>query len=352
MKIVAKDAKLDQRLISSESQASWRRILAKYQTPEYGPSLWQVANTIIPYFILWYGMYRSLSISYWLTLLLAIPTTGFMVRIFIIFHDCGHGSFFKSRRANDIMGFLTGILSFTPYYEWKHNHAIHHATAGNLDRRGVGDVLTLTIDEYLQLPWWKKLGYRIMRNPLILFSLGAFIIFAFVHRFSSKSSGKRERMSVAWTNLALATILVVLSWLIGWKEYLLIQAPILFIATSVGVWLFYVQHNFDGTYWERQDKWEFLKAGLDGSSFYKLPGILQWFTGNIGYHHIHHLSPRIPNYKLPKCHKENPLFHVRPLTISTSLRSLRYRLWDEEAKLMVGYEALKHYRDRLQNTAG
>ena len=319
----------------------WHAIVARYQKPDRWRSLWQAANSIFPFLVLWYLMYRSLAISYWLTLLLAIPTAGFMVRTFIIFHDCGHGSFFKSRSGNDIMGFITGILTLTPYYEWRHTHAVHHATAGDLDRRGTGDVLTLTIAEYKALPWWKKFGYRTMRNPLIMFTIGSFLVFTVAHRFWHPGVGKREVWSVIWTDLALAAIFIAMSLTIGWKAFMLVEAPVIFIATGVGVWLFYVQHNFDRTYWERHSQWDFFKAGINGSSFYKLPGILQWFTGNIGFHHIHHISPKIPNYKLPECYKENPVFHIQPLTILTSLKSLGYRLWDEERRMLVGFKALK-----------
>jgi omega-6 fatty acid desaturase (delta-12 desaturase) len=327
--------------------ARWQAVVAKYAFPSTLRSIWQVLNSVIPFIGLWYVMYRSLEIGYWLTLLLAVPTAGFMVRVFIIFHDCTHCSFFKSIKANDRLGLMLGVLVLTPYYAWKHEHAIHHATAGDLDRRGVGDVLTLTVAEYLALPWWKKIGYRVMRNPLVLFTVGSFIVFVFTHRFVGTRAGKRERSSVVWTNIAL---LAVIGWIIlqiGWQALLLVEVPVLLLATSAGVWLFYVQHNFDGTYWERHDKWEFFKAGIDGSSFYKLPAILNWFTGNIGFHHIHHLSPKIPNYKLPKCHKENPIFQVRPLTIGKSLKSLFFRLWDEEQKMLVGFEALKRYRRKL-----
>lgn len=327
----------------TEGQRNWREILEVYQTPDLNHSLWQITTSIVPYILLWAAMVFSLSISYWLTLLLAIPTAGFMVRIFIIFHDCGHGSFFESRKANDMLGILTGLLTFTPYYEWRHSHAIHHATAGNLDRRGIGDVQTLTVAEYIALPWWKKAGYRIMRNPLVMFTIGSFLVFAVGHRFPRKGFGKRERFSVIWTNLALAVIIAGLMLWIGWQAFLLVQVPILFLAASAGVWLFYVQHNFEGTYWVRKDKWDFVKTGLQGSSYYQLPAILQWFSGNIGFHHIHHLAPRVPNYMLPKCHAENRLFQVKPLTIRSSLRSLRLRLWDEDAGVMVGFEAVNKY---------
>jgi omega-6 fatty acid desaturase (delta-12 desaturase) len=331
-----------------ETPVRWQPLVAKYQTPEIKRSLWQLATSVIPYLFMWYVMIRSLQVGYWLTLLLAIPTAGFMVRNFIIFHDCGHGSFFKSNKANEIVGYLTGILAWTPYYYWRHEHAIHHATAGDLDRRGTGDVFTMTVAEYLAAPWWKKAGYRIMRNPLILFTIGSFIVFAVTHRFWIPGTGKRERNSVIITNLALLVIVAGLIWLIGWKAFLMIQIPVMFIASSAGVWLFYVQHNFDGTYWERHDKWEFVKAGINGSSFYRLPGILQWFTGNIGFHHIHHLSPKIPNYKLEKCHNENPLFQIEPLTFRDSLNGLYLRLWDEKEKIMVGWRAIKKYKMNIQ----
>jgi omega-6 fatty acid desaturase (delta-12 desaturase) len=322
----------------------WQGIVSKYAYPETWRSVWQITNSVIPFLLGWYLMYRSLEVGYWLTLLLAVPTAGFMVRCFIIFHDCCHGSFFKSIKANDQLGLVLGVLVMTPFYQWKHSHAIHHATAGDLDRRGVGDVYTMTVQEYLAAPWYKKLGYRIMRSPLILFTIGSVIVFTVTHRFFEKSAGKRERSSVIWTNLALAAVVGWLILEVGWAAFLLVQLPIMLIACGSGVWLFYVQHNFDPTYWERHPEWEFFNAGMDGSSFYKLPKLLQWFTGNIGFHHIHHLSPRIPNYKLEKCHNDNPEFQIQPLTIRHSLQSLFFRLWDEKEKMLVGWSALKKYR--------
>ena len=320
----------------------WQKTVAKYQDPDAFRSWWQVINTLVPYVILWILMVLSLNLSYWLTLLLAIPAAGFMVRTFILFHDCGHGSFFKSKRANDTLGIITGIMTFTPYYQWRHNHAVHHATVGDLDRRGVGDVMTLTVEEYQALPGWKKLGYRIMRNPLILFTVGAPLSFVIGQRFSSRDAGKKERYSVYWTNLALLVIIVLMSVTIGIRAYVLVQLPILVLGTVAGVWLFYVQHNFEGVYWARHDRWDFVAASFQGSSFYKLPRILQWFTGSIGYHHVHHISPRIPNYFLEKCHQDNPVFQaVKPLTLWSSRRSLFLRLWDEEGQVLVGFGALK-----------
>jgi len=328
--------------VKQTQSIQWRKAIARYQNPDLKRSLWQVANSVVPFFLLWYLMYRSLEVSYWLTLALAVPTAGFMARVFIIFHDCGHGSFFKSQQANDLVGTLTGILTLTPYYHWRHDHAIHHASAGDLDRRGVGDVTTLTVEEYRALPPLKRLGYRIFRNPLLMFTIGAWLVFAVVHRFYHRKAGKRERFSVHLTNLALLDIIGLLSLLIGFKAFILVEFPILAITTTVGVWLFYVQHNFETTYWERHGNWDFASAGLKGSSFYKLPGVLQWFTGNIGFHHIHHLGPRIPNYLLAKCQQENAIFQqVRPLTILTSLKSLGYRLWDEKSRQLVGFKALK-----------
>lgn len=324
----------------------WQGIVSKYAYPETWRSLWQVANSLIPFIMGWYLMYRSIEIGYWLTLILAVPTAGFMVRLFIIFHDCCHGSFFRSMKANDRLGLVLGALVFTPFYQWKHSHAIHHATAGDLDRRGIGDVYTMTVDEYLAAPWHKKIGYRIMRNPIILFTIGSFIVFTLTHRFWEKDAGKRERSSVIWTNIAIAAVIGWIMLEIGWAAFLLVEIPVLLIACGAGVWLFYVQHNFEPTYWERHPEWEFFNAGIDGSSFYKLPKVLQWFTGNIGFHHIHHLSPRIPNYKLEECHNENPVFQIEPLTLGASLKSLFFRLWDEKEKMLVGWEVLKQYRQK------
>lgn len=323
---------------------AWKQAVIPFQSSDTRQGIWQIITSFGPYLLLWYLMYLSLSVSYGLTLLLAVPAAGFLVRVFIIFHDCGHGSFFNSQKANAVVGILAGLLTFTPYYQWRHHHAIHHATAGDLDRRGVGDVLTLTIKEYLALPWWKKAGYSIMRYPLFLFTIGATFTFLVGHRFPSKAGGRREKAGVWWTNLALAGIIAGLSALIGFKAYLMVQLPITVLSCSVGVWLFYVQHNFDGTYWVRHENWDFAAAGLQGSSFYKLPKALQWFTGNIGFHHIHHLSPRIPNYKLEQCHNSSPVLQVRPLTILRSLKSLNYRFWDEDLQRMVGFERIKAYR--------
>ena len=287
-------------------------------------------------------MYYSLSISYWLTLLLAIPAAGFMVRIFIIFHDCGHGSFFQSRRANTITGFIAGLFTFAPYNHWNHKHAINHATSGDLDRRGMGDVWTLTVEEFKNLSRGEQRWYKIFRNPLLMLVIGPIYMFLIYNRFVAGKPGLRERNYVYATNLGILLLILISSIFIGIKAYLLIQFPIILIGGMGGIWLFYVQHQFEDVYWARHDEWNYQEAALEGSSFYKLPKILQFFSGNIGFHHIHHLSSRIPNYYLEACHKAIPEFQkVKPLTLSSSLKCITYRLWDEENNRLVGYEALK-----------
>jgi len=330
--------------IQDKDQAGvpWRQIVSKYQGPEKRSSVWQLVNSLVPYVILWYLAYRSLAVSYWLTLGLAILAAGFLVRVFIIFHDCGHGSFFKSRKASSFWGFIAGTLTFTPYHQWRFDHAVHHASCSDLDRRGVGDVWTLTVKEYLELPRWKRLAYRVYRNPLIMFTVGSIYFFGIRNRFPTRGAAKRERHSVHWTNLAILIIIAAFSLGISFKDYALVQVPIFVIAMTSGVWLFYIQHQFEDVYWEHHEKWDYTRAALAGSSFYKLPKVLQWFTGNIGFHHIHHLSPRIPNYKLEKCHKENPIFQQpKMITLLSSLKSLTLRLWDEDAHRLVGFGSLK-----------
>jgi omega-6 fatty acid desaturase (delta-12 desaturase) len=325
--------------------SAWKEIVAKYQQPHLGRSIWQMVNTLVPYAFLWYLMYRSLAVSYWLTLPLAILAAGFMVRIFIIHHDCGHGSYFKSRKANDIWGFITGVLTLTPYYLWRWEHAVHHASSGDLDGRGTGDVWTLTVQEYLEASRGKRFAYRLARNPVVLFVIAPLVLFLVKHRFPNSKASKRERHSVYWTNLGILGMAAAMSWVFGIEAYVLLQVMVVAVAGSVGVWLFYVQHQFEGVYWERRDDWDYTTAALQGSSFYKLPKILQWFSGNIGYHHIHHLSPRIPNYNLERCHKADPLFQsVKPITLFSSFKSFTFRLWDERRHKLVGYRHLRILR--------
>jgi len=330
---------------SKTTPPAWKQVVAKYQKPALWRGLWQVANTLIPYAALWYLMYLSLAVSWWLVLPLAVLAGAFLVRVFIISHDCGHGSFFPYRNANHFLGFVTGVLTLTPYFHWRWEHSIHHATSGDLDKRGTGDIWTLTVQEYLEASRWKRFAYRLARNPVVLFGAAPFFVFFIKQRFPAPKAGRRERHSVAWTNLAIAAMAAGLSLAFGFKAYLLLQVFIVMIAGSAGVWLFYVQHQFEGVYWQRTEEWDYSMAALKGSSFYKLPKVLQWFSGNIGFHHIHHLSSRIPNYNLERCHEAEPLFQtVRPVTLFTSLKSFTYRLWDEQRQTLVGYRALRAIR--------
>jgi omega-6 fatty acid desaturase (delta-12 desaturase) len=296
--------------------------------------------------LLWYLMYRSLSISWWITLPLAVLASGFLIRIFIIFHDCGHGSFFKSQLANDTVGFIAGVITFTPYYHWRWEHAVHHAGSGDLDKRGTGDIWTMTVQEYLESSRWKRFAYRLARNPIVLFVIAPIFLFLIRQRFPSPGANKRERESVQWMNLAILGMVTGFIWIFGFKSYLLIQLTITGVGGAIGIWMFYVQHQFEGAYWERGEDWDYTTAALQGSSFYKLPKVLQWFSGNIGFHHIHHLSPRIPNYNLERCHKADPLFqNVPPVTLLRSLKALTFRLWDEPLKQLVGYRRLRDIRN-------
>jgi omega-6 fatty acid desaturase (delta-12 desaturase) len=324
---------------------AWKQVVLKYQKPSTWRALWQIIDTIVPYAALWYVMYICRSISWWLVIPTAVFAGVLLVRVFIIFHDCGHGSFFKSRRANDLVGFLSGILTFTPYYHWRWEHAIHHSTSGDLDKRGTGDVWTMTVQEYLESSRWKRFSYRLARNPVILFVIAPLFLFALKQRIPSPHANRRERHSVYAMDAAILAMAVALSLVFGFKAYLLIQLTILMVAGGLGVWMFYVQHQFEGVYWERGEDWSFVSAALQGSSFYKLPRVLQWFSGNIGFHHIHHLSPRIPNYNLEKCHKADPLFQtVKPITLFSSFKAFAFRLWDEKSKKLVGYRHLRKMR--------
>jgi len=276
--------------------------------------------------------------SYWLTLGLAIVAAGILVRVFALFHDCCHGSFFASRSANTIFGYITGVLTFTAFEDWRDAHNRHHATAGDLDRRGVGDIWTMTTEEYLTAPWFKRFGYRIYRNPFILFGPGSALLFLWLQRFPKKGSGRRGRKSVVITNSVLLAMVTLASLTIGLRTYLMIQFPVIAVAGGVGLWLFYIQHQFENAYWVRRKCWNPLSVALHGSSYLKLPKVLQWFTGNIGLHHIHHVRPSIPNYNLQRCYDEIPALQaVTPITLRASLGSLRLGLYDEKNKKLVRF---------------
>lgn len=321
--------------------AGWQKLVTKYTQPDLRLSLWQVFNSFGGYFLCWGAMAIALQFSVWPALILAIPAAGFLVRIFIIQHDCGHGSFFKKRKANDRIGTLCSIFTLVPYVFWRKSHAVHHAHHAELEERGIGDIWTMTTEEYWEAGFWKRLVYRGFRNPFFLFVIAPTINFVILSRLTigmPESWRHGEKESVWWTNVALAILWTVQILVLGWQTMLWINLPIIVIASSVGTWLFYVQHQYERTYWEHTPQWDFTLAAMHGSSYYKLPRVLQWFTGNIGFHHIHHLSPRIPNYRLQQCHEENELFQrVVQLTLRTSLETVNLTLWDEEHQRLVTF---------------
>ena len=331
----------------------WKEGLDPYARPDVRRSVVDLLTSVVPYLLLFAAMYFALDVSVLLTLALGIPAAGFLLRTYIIFHDCAHGSFLPSKRANVWLGTSLGLLVYTCYAAWKREHAIHHASAGDLDRRGVGDVTTLTLAEYRAMGFWGRTGYRLFRNPFVMFGLGP--IWALVVQPRVVPGGARPniRRAVHLTNLALAIAVTGMCFLMGWKEFLLIQGTTAWIAGSAGVWLFYVQHQFEETYWESGEGWTYADAALKGSSYLKLPKVFQYFTGNIGLHHVHHLSARVPNYKLQAAHDNNPIFHDVPvLTGWDGIRSARLKLWDEDrGRLITWAEARAVPAPRTQATA-
>ncbi|NMO95118.1 fatty acid desaturase [Paenibacillus lemnae] len=332
-------------MAQSNSLSHLKKHVAPYEHNDMKSSIRQMLNTLLPLALLWYAAYLSLSVSYWLTLPIAMVASGFVVRTFIIFHDCCHQSFFKSRTANKILGTITGVLTLCPYEQWKTSHSIHHATSSNLDKRGTGDMWVLTIEEYEQASIWTKIGYRIYRNPLVMFGLGPIFIFLIDYRFNRKGAKRKERINTYVTNVSLVGLYALLCWAIGWQAFVLVQAPVFFFSGMLGIWLFYVQHQFEDTYFEHDEEWSYVNAAVDGSSYYKLPKLLQWITGNIGFHHVHHLSPKVPNYHLEKAHNASPPLHkATTITIRTSLKALSFRLWDEKGKTFISFKELKKRR--------
>ncbi len=323
-------------------------VLARYRDPSLPRSLTEIGLTLTPLVALWAAMWALLHVSYFLTLLLAVPAAGFLVRAFMIQHDCGHGSFFKTRALNDWVGRVCGVLTLTPYDYWKRTHAAHHATSGDLDHRGLGDIVTLTVDEYLAKDWRGRLGYRLYRNPFVMFGIGP--VYLFLVQFRApfglmRGAGWTPWVSTMANNAAIVLIVALLMWLIGPSAFLLIHGPIFVMAASTGVWLFYVQHQFEDTRWAREANWSLPEAALHGSSHYDLPPVLRWFSGNIGVHHVHHLSSRIPFYRLGEVLHDYPeLKDVGRLTLWQSLRCVNYTLWDEEAGRLISFRAMRRRR--------
>ncbi len=321
---------------------SWEKAVLKFAHPTISKSIWQIINSLVPYIFLWFVIYKSLGYSSLLTILLLFLACGFLIRIFIIFHDCGHGSFFKSKKANKIIGMIMGTIAFTPFYSWSNQHWTHHITSANLDKRGIGDVWTMTVEEYKKAPRMNRFVYRAFRNPFIMFTIGPLFVVFIRNRFSRKTMTEQEKLNMYMTNLALLISAVLLSSVIGIKAYLLIQLPIIIVSHVIGIWLFYIQHQFDDVLWERGREWEYKSSALTGSSFLKLPAILQWFTGNIGFHHVHHLSSRIPNYNLEACHNDNEIFtSIKPVRIFSTFRALYLSLWDEAARELTSFKRIK-----------
>jgi omega-6 fatty acid desaturase (delta-12 desaturase) len=331
-------------MVQSTKQAEqaangWKSVVARYQRPDTRSAVTQLLTTLVPLAAVLALMYQATAVSHWITLLLALPAAGLLVRTFIIMHDCAHGSFLPSKRANTIIGWITGVLTMTPFGQWRHDHSLHHASSGDLDRRGHGDVPTLTVREYQALPRGARLRYRLLRNPFVLFGLGP-IHWILTNRIPPRGPdvSARQLRSVWGTNaLIVAVVIAVVAW-VGLPAFLLVYGVPMYIAAAAGIWLFYVQHQFEGTYWREHAEWDYAPSAIRGSSYLKLPAVLDWFTGSIGLHHVHHLGPRIPNYALNRCHADNPLFHdVTTLTLAQSVRTLRLTLWDESRQQLVGF---------------
>lgn len=332
--------------------ATLKKEVAPFERTDTRRSILQLGNTILPLFALWYAAYACLSVSYWLTLALSIVAAGFLVRTFIIFHDCCHGSFFRSKVANEIVGTLTGILTVVPYRQWKHTHSVHHASSGNLEKRGVGDIWMMTVEEFRKAPLLTRLWYRIYRHPLVLFGIGPTFTFLIEYRFNLRKARLPERLNTYLTNAGIAGLYALLIWAVGWEAFLLVQAPIFLVSGLAGIWLFYVQHTFEDSYFEHNEEWSYVLAAVEGSSYYKLPKLLQWMTGNIGFHHVHHLSPKVPNYALEQAHESVPQLAKAPtIGIRESLKSLKFRLWDEERSKFVSFAEERRHRKSAAKSA-
>jgi omega-6 fatty acid desaturase (delta-12 desaturase) len=312
--------------------------LAAYARPRLGRSLLDLATSVVPYLALTTLMFLTIGDLGPVTVLLAVPTAGFLVRTFVMFHDCAHGSLLPSKSANRHLGRFLGLFVLSPFARWRHDHAVHHGSSGDLERRGVGDIVTLTVAEYEQRAWTGRLSYRLIRSPVVMFGLGPIVAMIIGPRIATKSQRPRLRHSVLGTDCVLVAMAAGLCWLVGWKDFLIVWGPSAMLAGSIGIWLFYVQHQFEAAYWRHSDDWSYTDAALRGSSYLRLPGVLQFFTGNIGLHHVHHLNARIPNYNLQRAHDETPaLRDVPTLSLLDGLRAVRLKLWDEERGRLVTF---------------
>ena len=321
----------------------WMAIVARYREPRVTRSIAEIFITALPFIVLWGLAWAALSISYWLTLLIAVPAAAMLVRLFLIQHDCGHYAFFKTRQTNDWTGRIIGVLTMTPYEVWRRNHATHHANSGNLDHRGVGDIETMTVKEYLALPWWRRLAYRVYRHPIVMFGIGPSFVFMLQQRLpvGLMHAGWRPWASAMTTNLSIAVLFAIMMWLLGVGPFLLVHLPIVAIAATIGVFLFYIQHQFEDTFWEESDKWSHQDAALYGSSYLDLPKALAWVTANIGIHHIHHLYSRVPYYRLPELIRDYPeLRDVRRITLWKSFGLIKLKLWDSDRKRLISFDQL------------
>jgi acyl-lipid omega-6 desaturase (Delta-12 desaturase) len=330
-------------MTSRPSRSPWRDALAPFAKPCPGRGLVALATSAVPYLALTVAIYATLGVSLSLTVGLTVLAAGFLVRVFVVFHDCAHGSLTPSRRLNAALGTGLGLLVLSPFVRWRHDHAVHHATAGDLNRRGVGDIVTLTVDEYAARSWRGRLGYRLLRNPAVMFGLGPIIAMVIGPRIVARGARPRMRNSVLATDAAVVALVGSLCWLIGWRDFLLAWAPAAMLAGSIGIWLFYVQHQFEDTYWQSTDEWSYADAALRGSSYLRLPRVLQFFTGSIGLHHVHHLNARIPHYYLQRAHESTPLFASVPtLTLWDGLRAVHLKLWDERSGRLVTFAQARH----------
>jgi omega-6 fatty acid desaturase (delta-12 desaturase) len=328
-------------------RAYWKKSLAPYARPHMGRSVLDLLTSVVPYFALSYVMYLLLDVNYLLTLAVGVLAAGFLLRTYIMFHDCTHGSFMPTKRANAWLGSVLALNVYHPFASWRHAHAVHHASAGDLDRRGVGDVPVLTVAEYNAKSKNAKLIYRLYRNPLVMFGIGPIWALMIQPRTVKRSERPRIKRSVHVTNLVLVLAITGMCFLMGPGAFFLVQMPTAWLAGAAGVWLFYVQHQFEDAYWESTESWSYADAALRGSSYLKLPKVLQWFTGNIGLHHVHHLSARIPNYNLQAAHDNNPIFHDVPvLSLWDGLKTVRLKLWDEDRGRLVTFAEARQAGER------